>query len=75
MTKSSDNYGRPRTTTKELNDELFLLVERHQGRAFISDGMDGLTPEEFFVAVRNSLYETRETARKMKAFLKKYNQE
>ena len=61
--------GRP---DAELAHELFGLVERHQGYAFISDGIVVLSRSEIFGVARASLKNTRIVERRLTKFLKKY---
>lgn len=63
-------------TVYDLNDELFAAVERDQGLAHVSDGQFGGDPsrDEFFNVVRAQLRHAQAAARKMRAFLKKYDQ-
>lgn len=56
-----------------LSRELFSLVEKPQGQAFISDGWSGAqTKEQFLEWVRDRLDWNNEASRKMRAFLKKH---
>lgn len=57
---------------KNLGKELFTLVEREQGYSFISDAVDGLPPERVLSIARASLRHTENTARKLREFIKKY---
>jgi hypothetical protein len=54
-----------------LADELFALVEHDQGKAFISDGLDALTPMEIVAAARVALRHTERVARKLRAWLRR----
>ena len=58
-------------TKAQLADELFRLVERDQGAAFISDG---LLPERVFDVARISLHHSEAVARKLKRWLKKHGE-
>ncbi len=50
--------------------ELFLLVERDQGKAFISDGLDALpTAKDIVEAARTSLKYTERVAQKLRAWI------
>ena len=53
----------------KLADELFLLVQGDQGKAFISDGLDVLTPADIVEAARTSLRYTERVARKLRQWL------
>lgn len=59
---------------EKLNDELFQLVERDQGYAFISDGMGSMTREQFFAMARRALKHSRAASQKLGAFLKKHGE-
>lgn len=62
-------------TAQELSDELFLLVETDQGKAFISDGISpSWTPEDYFMAVRMSLRRTKKVAATMQDFLERHEE-
>ncbi len=58
----------PRST--KLADELFVLVQGDQGKAFISDGLDALSPRDIVEAARTSLRFTEASARKLRRFIK-----
>lgn len=60
-------------TGHKLARELFALVELHQGRAFISDGMEILSKADVLAMARKSLYHTNKTAAVLKTFLKKHD--
>lgn len=63
------------TSEKTKGGELFQLVERDQGYAFISDAIDELPDERVFNIARGALAHTEAVARKLRAFLKKYKRE
>lgn len=54
--------------------ELFDLVERDQGYAFVSDAISGLPAERVFDIARGALKHTEITAQKIRRFLKKYGE-
>lgn len=60
-----------------LGDKLFMLVEYHQGLAYISDGVGGLEIDDARVIriARASLTNTRIVAKKLEAFLRQYSEE
>lgn len=58
-----------------LADEIFALIQEDQGFGFISDGLGGLKSEkELFTVIRGALKHTELAAKKIRAWLKKYNQ-
>lgn len=60
---------------EDLGDELFRLVERGQGFAFVSDGMAGFnSKKELFGRVRAMLHGNKGVSRKMAAWLRKYDE-
>jgi len=60
---------------KNLGAELFELVERDQGYAFISDAVDELPDERVFDIARGALKHSEIVVRKIRGFLKKYGQQ
>lgn len=70
MTKSTDKE----LTVSKRNSgkELFRLVERDQGYAFISDAIDELPNARVLDIARGSLKHTEATAAKLKRFIAKY---
>lgn len=54
--------------------ELFRRVEQEQGYAFISDGIDEISDERVFNIARAALKHTENTARIIRAFLRRYHQ-
>ena len=61
-------------TMDTLGDEIFLLVEKSQGQAFISDGMSAMKKRDFFEALKGSYWCSLATAQKIKQFLCKYGE-
>lgn len=59
---------------KTKGGELFRLVEQDQGYAFVSDAVDELPDERVFDIARGALKHTEIVARKIRRFLKKYDQ-
>jgi hypothetical protein len=59
---------------RKLNDELFSAVEKHQGFAHISDGMDAMDRDRFFEAVRFALDHSHVATEKLRDFLRKYGE-
>lgn len=59
---------------KTKGAELFGLVERDQGYAFVSDAVDELPDDRVFDIARGALAHTEIVAKKIRAFLKKYDQ-
>lgn len=60
---------------RNLGAELFDLVERDQGYAFISDAISGLPDEKVFDLARGALKHTEITARKIRQWLKKHGEQ
>lgn len=58
-------------TKGQLADELFRLVERDQGMAFISDGT---LPDRVFIMARLSLRYSERVVQKLKRWLKKHGE-
>ena len=56
-----------------LADDLFRLVEHDQGKAFISDGLDVLSPRDILDAANTSLRYTERVARKLRRWLRNHN--
>lgn len=72
MSKGRDNMGNPEAIA-DLAHELFGLVERSQGQAFISDGWSGANDREaFFKWVQDRLDWNNEASKHICAFLKKH---
>ena len=59
---------------KSLGAELFDLVERDQGYAFVPVAISDLPSERVFDIARSALKHTETTARKIRQWLKKHNQ-
>lgn len=57
---------------RNLGKELFRLVERDQGYAFISEAVDELPGERVLDIARGSLKHTEATAAKLRRFIAKY---
>lgn len=57
---------------RKLADELFDLVQRSQGYAFVSDGEQFPTKARFFERIRGRQAHAQKAADMMKGFLKKY---
>jgi hypothetical protein len=60
---------------EDLGSELFGLVERDRGYAFVSDGIQKLGAERVFNIARGALKHTEIVAKKIRRFLKKHGQE
>lgn len=60
--------------SERLADGLFLLIERDQGKAFISDGIGNLSEEQVFAIARQSLAATERVAIKLRKWLKVHGQ-
>lgn len=61
------------TKVEKLADELFRLVEKDQGKGFISDGLGVLKNEdEFFEVVKMHLNYSRIVVKRIESFLRKY---
>jgi hypothetical protein len=57
----------------ELADELFRLVQKAQGQAFVSDGWSGhSTREDFLKWVRDRLDWNVQASKQIRGFLRKY---
>lgn len=56
---------------EKLGDELFLLIERDQGRSFISDGIGILSRKEIFDLAMASIKYHAKCLVKLKRFMKK----
>jgi hypothetical protein len=54
---------------RNLGKELFRLVERDQGYAFISDAVDELPADRVLDIARGSLKHTEATAAKLRRFI------
>jgi hypothetical protein len=60
-------------TIADLENELFGMVEKSQGQAFISDGRSGAKDRKaFFKWVQDRLDWNNEASKQMRAFLKKH---
>jgi hypothetical protein len=53
-----------------LGGKLFRLVEREQGYAFISDGIDGLPDDRVLDIARGSLAHTKVLVKQLERFIK-----
>lgn len=53
----------------KLARELFALVEKDQGFAFISDGIEGLSRKQIFDLANGSLKYSRRVVRKLEQFM------
>lgn len=63
----------PEGGREHIGIELFGLVEKHQGKGFISDGVDVIPEAEMARLVRDAfLPHSRMAVRKMVAWLRKY---
>lgn len=67
--------GPPDTKERNLGADLFALVELDQGYSFVSDTISGLPEEKVFDIARGALKHTEITARKIRQWLKKHNQQ
>lgn len=63
-----------KTKSEILGDELFLLIERDQGKAFISDGIGMLSEDQIFALARQSLAISENIAKKLRMWLKRHGQ-
>jgi hypothetical protein len=62
-------------SVERLSDELFILVEKAQGFAFISDSEGaGMTQAQFFERVRGRLNWSEKSCELIRKFLKKYGE-
>lgn len=68
-------HKKHKTIEQSLGTELFGLVERDQGYAFISDAIGELPPERVFDIARGALKHTEATAKKIRSFLKKHGEQ
>jgi|HubBroStandDraft_4_1064222.scaffolds.fasta_scaffold04643_6 hypothetical protein len=60
---------------EQLADELFELVQKSQGMAFVSDAEGaGMSREQFFRRIRGRLEWSKESCKQFKQFLKKYGE-
>jgi hypothetical protein len=57
---------------EKLNNELFRMVEGDQGEGFVSDAAYTESLTEYLGFVEAQRFYTREAAKKMTAFLRKY---
>lgn len=57
-----------------LVNELFHRVQKEQGYAHVSDGETFATKAEFFQRIRGRLEWSKAASRRMRAFLKKYDE-
>ncbi len=57
----------------DLANELFGLVERDQGYAFISDGIEVLSRAEIFTLAQAALKNSRRVVRTLERFMKREN--
>lgn len=57
---------------EKLGDELFRLVERDQGFAFISDGIGLLSEDKIFELARETIKLNNRVNRKIKRWLKNH---
>lgn len=57
-----------------LNAEIFAEVEESQGASYISDGMDGLTKAQFFIAVRGCLRAHLQARDIIREFLRRHGE-
>ena len=64
----------PRTGESEklLADELFRLVEKDQGRAFISDGIEALSRREIIALAKGSLMHSRKVVLLLEGFIGRF---
>ena len=70
MNKAADDLS-----LDDLADELFLLVEKSQGMAFISDGEAGIgTKRKFFDRQRGRYWYALAATQKIRKFLAKYGE-
>lgn len=60
--------------SEKLAIELFALVERDQGKAFISDGMGALSTADIYEAARTSLIYSESVVRNLRKWLKRHGQ-
>lgn len=61
-----------RSASERLSDELFGLVQYHQGKAFISDGTGILSVSEIVELAMRSLEHTLTTAELLRGFIEKH---
>lgn len=59
---------------EKLGEELFELVERDQGYAYISDGMGSMTRQQFFDMTRRALKHSDIATTKIRSFLRKHGE-
>jgi hypothetical protein len=75
MARAHKSTYRDGKTVDELVDELFRLVEPHQGYFHVSDGETFPTTEQLFGRLRGRLEHGRAAVKKMNAFLRKYGEQ
>ncbi len=69
------NTAAKNKSVSKLADELFQLVQEDQGKAFISDGLDIISPHrKLFAVVRGALYHNRIASRKIALWLRQYDE-
>ena len=64
-----------KTENEELAEELFLLVEEDQGKAFISDGLGNQSCETIIGIARASLLYSENVCRKLRKWIKRKSSE
>jgi hypothetical protein len=73
MSQDLENNDIPEVVKKA--DEIFRLVEKDQGFAFISDGLGAVKSlQDLYAIVKITLRHTEKTARLIRAWLKKEGQ-
>lgn len=72
--EDAPNHYRSNADAFDLGAELFDLVERDQGYAFVPIAISGLPDERVFDIARGALKHTEIVAQKIRQWLKKHNQ-
>lgn len=64
-----------KSSVEVLADEIFKVLQFHQGYAFVSDGLGALRNRKtLFAVVRGALKHTEASARIMRRWLRKYGE-
>lgn len=66
-------FGYARVSTDTLSESLFRTVEKEQGYAFISDGLDVLPDADVIAIARGSLYHSRRVVRFLEQWIRDHD--